>query len=135
MKDDIIGISVDLADEGIEVQLKRFPAWRSLQNDLCIVMSPPKASIPFLQRMATQTLNTALKVLETVEDLSILTINCGNARIGIHILLSIGYPLNNYTPYKKGKKIKFGIKDKMVLRIQFDIRNKTVLVHSAVRKA
>ena len=41
IKDDIIGISVDLVDEGIEVQLKRFPAPWSLRNDLCIVMTPP----------------------------------------------------------------------------------------------
>ena len=88
----IIRISVNLTDEGIEVQLKHFPVWWFLQNDMYMVMTPRKARLPHLQLMASQSLNTDIEVLENTEDPSISMIGRGNARIGINILLSIFYP-------------------------------------------
>ena len=79
IKDDIIAIDVDLTNKGIEIQLKLFLAWRSLLEDTCLVIVPRKASLPYIQRMATQTLAAAAEKRGELEDASIIKIDRFNA--------------------------------------------------------
>ena len=120
---------MDLADEGIEIQLKLLPAWRSYPSEICLAMVPRKASLPNLQRMASQPLAPVTERLDEVEDASITTIDRCNAKLGMNIVLSIGYPPFNYNAYAKGQKQIYDSKNKMVVLIEFDGKNRTVLTN------
>ena len=92
-------------------------------------MVPRKASLPYLQRMATQSLAAATEKLEGVEDASATTIDWCNAKLGMNIVLSIDYPPFNYNACAKGQKQKYDSKNKMVVLIEFDGKNRTVLTN------
>ena len=76
IKDDGIAVAVDLADEGIEIQLKLFPAWRSYASDICFAMVLRKANLPYLQCMASQSLVAATERLDEVEDAYYRSVQC-----------------------------------------------------------
>ena len=135
INDAIMGIAADLAEEGIEVQLTCFPAWLFLTKLICLVLTPRKASIPCVQRMVVQCLETALEDLENVGDPFIALLDRANARAGVHLKISSGYPPHTYTPWEKGKKTKFDSKNKMVVRMECDSKNKSILMNAAVRNA
>ena len=85
--------------------------------------------------MVIQCLETALKNLDTVVDGDITTLNRANAKAGVHLELSTGYPPHTYTPWEKGKKTKFDTKNKMMVKIECDNKNKSILMNAEVRIA
>ena len=112
INDDIVAIAVDLADEGIETQLKLFQAWRSYPSEICLAMVPRKARLPYLQHMANQSLAVATCQLDSVKDASITTIDWCNAKLGMNVLLSIGYPPFNNNSYAKGQIQRYDSKNR-----------------------
>ena len=85
--------------------------------------------------MVIQCLETALKNLDTVVDGNITTLDRANAKAGVHLELSSGYPPHTYTPWGKSKETKFDSKNKMVVKIECDNKNKSILVNPEVRIA
>ena len=51
INDVTMGIAVDLSEEGVEAGLKHFPAWLSLSDLICPVLTPCKASLSNVQCM------------------------------------------------------------------------------------
>ena len=82
--------------------------------------------------MVVQCLKIALEDLDNVGDPFITLLDRANARAGIHLELSAGYPPHTYTPWAKGARAKFDSKNKMVIRIECDSKNKSVLMNAAV---
>ena len=85
--------------------------------------------------MVIKCLETALKTLNKVVDGDITTLDRANAKAGVHLELSSGYPPHTYTPWEKGKKTKFDSKNKMVVKIECDNKNKSILMNQEVRIA
>ena len=90
INDAIMGIAVDLAEEGVKAQLKGFPAWLSHPGLLFLVLTPRKDSLPYVHRMLVQCLETFLKNLDTIVDGCITTLDRANAKTGVHLELSTG---------------------------------------------
>ena len=97
-------------------------------------MVPRKASLPYLQHMASRSLAAATDRLDEVEDASITTIDRYNTKLGMNIVLYIGYPPFNYNTCAKGQKIRYDRKKNMVVLIEFDGKNRTVLTNFKFQK-
>ena len=80
INDVIIGIAVDLSEEGVDAGLKHFPAWKSLPDLICLVLTPRKASLPKVQQKVIKCLETALKNLDKVVNGDITTLDRANAK-------------------------------------------------------
>ena len=79
-------------------------------------------------------METALKNLEKVSGVFITLLDRANAKAGVHLELSTGYSRHTYTPWES-KKTKFDSKNKMVVKIECNNKNKSILINVEVRNA
>ena len=68
-------------------------------------------------------------------DSCITTLDRVNAKAGLYLKLSTEYPTHTYTPWEKGKQTKFDSKNKRVVKIEYNNKNKSILMNAEVRNA